>query len=386
MRVLCTAIPSAGHLNPLLPLTRALVAAGHEVMLAAGSGAAPTAKAAGLVAVPAGLDESEMVAEATARLRDVAPDRRGIEMFARIAAPAMLRDLLPHLDELAPDLVINEEGEWGGPVLAAVAGIPAAAHGWGAPLWTEDELDLISAATAPLWEEHDVRPASPAGLFAGLYIDACPPLLQAPRARGIPRRRGIRFEAFDSGEAPPARLDGNRRRPFVYATLGTVPTFNVAPTLIDALSQALGDLPVEAVVTIGKNNDPDDLRPLPANVRAVRHVSQVQALRRSAVAVTHGGAGSTLAALSFGVPLLILPRGAPSQRRLGSRCAELGAALVLQPDEANVDAIREALKTLIEDESFRIGARRIRSSIRRRPPARTLVPAIEMVANAAREP
>jgi hypothetical protein len=45
---------------------------------------------------------------------------RGVAMFATIAAPALLRDLLAQLDRL-PDLVINEEGEWGGPVLAAIA-------------------------------------------------------------------------------------------------------------------------------------------------------------------------------------------------------------------------------------------------------------------------
>jgi len=379
--VLCTAIPSAGHINPLLPLTRALVAAGHEVMLASGTEAAPTAKATELVLVRAGLDEPEMVAQAAARLRDVVPQRRGIEMFARIAAPAMLRDLLPRLDELAPDLVLNEEGEWGGPVLAAIAGIPAAAHGWGAPLWDEGELEVISAAIAPLWEEHNVRAASPAGLFDGLYIDACPPLLQTAAAKRIPRRRGIRFEAFDSGEASPPWLDAPRAYPLVYATLGTVPTFNVAPTLLAALPQALGELPVNAVLTIGKNNDPDDLQPLPANVQAVRHLSQVQALSKAAVAITHGGAGSTLAALSFGIPLLVLPRGAPSQRRLASRCAELGAALVLQPEEAHPGAIQEAVQALIEDEKFRASARYIRDSIRDQPTAPTVVPHLELLAN-----
>ena len=378
--MLCTAVPSAGHVNPLLPLARSLVAAGHEVALASGGGAAPAAKAAGLVFVQAGLDEAELVAQAEARLRDVAPQSRGIEMFARIAAPAMLRDLLPQLDELAPDLVVNEEGEWGGPVLAAVAGIAAAAHGWGAPLWSDHELDAISAATAPLWEEHGVTPASPAGLFDDVYIDPCPPLLQTPLVQRIPRRRGIRFEAFDSGEAAPPWLDAPRGYPLVYATLGTVPTFNVAPTLLAAVARALGELRVMGILTIGQNNDPDDVEAVPANVRVMRHLSQVQALGRAAVAITHGGAGSTLAALSFGVPLLIVPRGAPSQRRLASRCAELGAALVLQSDDANHGAIREAVQKLMEDETFRMSAQRIRDSIRDQPSAQTLVPHLELLA------
>ena len=82
MRVLCTAVPSAGHVNPLLPLARSLVRAGHEVMFASGDGAALAAEAAGLVFVRAGLDEPEMVAQAATQLRDVVAQSRGIEMFA----------------------------------------------------------------------------------------------------------------------------------------------------------------------------------------------------------------------------------------------------------------------------------------------------------------
>jgi UDP:flavonoid glycosyltransferase YjiC (YdhE family) len=378
--VLFTAIPSAGHVNPLLPLARTLVTAGHKVMLASGNGAAMPAKSAGLVFVRAGLDEPEMMAQAATQLRDVAAQSRGIEMFASIAAPAMLRDLLPEVEDLAPDLLINEEGEWGGPLLASIVGIPAVAHGWGAPLWSQAELAAISTATAPLWAEHGITPASPAGLFDGLYIDACPPLLQTAGAKRIARRRPIRFEAFDSGEALPPWLDAPRRHPLVYATLGTVPTFNFAPALFAALAGALGELPVDAVLAIGRNNDPDDLQPLPTNVRAVSHLSQVQVLSRSAVAITHGGAGSTLAALSFGIPLLILPRGAPSQRRLASRCAELGAAVVLQQAEAHPGAIREAVQALIEDEAFRVSAQHIRDSIHDQPTVQTLVPHLEILA------
>lgn len=349
-------------------------------MLASGRGAATAAKAAGLAFVGAGLDEHELAAQAAARLGDLTPSVRGIAMFATIAAPALLRDLLPQLDRLAPDLVIHEEGEWGGPVLAAKADVPAVAHGWGAPLWSDDELDAISAATAPLWSEHGVTPGSPAGLFDHLYVDACPPLLQTPRATQIMHRRTIRFEPFDSRDDAPPWLDPPRARPLVYATLGTVPTFNTAPELLAALVQALAGVAVDAVLTIGTNNDPNDLEPLPANVRVERHLSQIQVLRRSSLAITHGGAGSTLAALSFGLPLLILPRGAPSQQRLALRCAELGAALVLHPHETTSQAILDTIGRLLEDDSYRAGAHRIRESIRSQPHVDSLLPHLEALA------
>ena len=380
MRVLFTAVPSAGHVNPLLPLARALVATGHEVTLTSGRAAAATATTAGIGFVEAGLDESEMVAQAAARFGDLAAPIRGIAMFAAIAAPAFVRDALPQLDRLAPDLVINEEGEWGGPVLAAIAGVPAVSHGWGAPLWSDDELQAIAAAVAPLWREHNVTPSSPAGLFDRLYIDTCPPVLQSHAAARIPHRRPLRFEPFDSEEQPPAWLREPRARPLLYATLGTVPAFNVAPTLLAALAEGLGDLDVDAVVTVGMNNDPRSLRPLPPNVRAERHLSQVEVLSRSSVAITHGGAGSTLAALSFGVPLLLLPGGAPSQRRLAASCVDCGAALALDRDSASAPAIREAVQELLEDGSYRASAQRVRASICEQPTARTLVSELTKIA------
>jgi UDP:flavonoid glycosyltransferase YjiC (YdhE family) len=367
-------------MNPLLPLARALGAAGHEVTLASGSEASATAAAAGFAFVEAGLDEGEMVARAAAELQDVAPGDRGIAMFAGIAAPALLRDLLPRLRRLAADLVIFDEGEWGGPVLAAIAGVPAVAHGWGAPLWTDDDLAAIAAAAAPLWTEHGLTPASPAGLFDGVYVDPCPPPLQYERAARVPRRRTVRFEPFDSGEEPPQWLEELRGRPLVYVTLGTVPTFNTAPDLIAAISDALADLDVDAVLTVGLNNDPRSLGPWPGNVRVAQHVSQVHVLRRSSAAVTHGGAGSTLAALAHGVPLLVTPRGAPSQRRLATRCAERCAALVLDADETTPGAIRAAVRALLEDANYRTQAENIRDSINAQPGAEALVPELETLA------
>ncbi|MDX6370907.1 MAG: hypothetical protein QOG93_2409 [Gaiellaceae bacterium] len=381
MRVLCTAVASAGHVNPLLPLARALAAVGHDVTVASGPRAVAGAKPAGLQLVEAGLDEHEMATQAAERLQHLPPSTRGIAMFATIAAPALLGDLLSQLDRLSPDLVINEEGEWGGPVLAAVAGVPAVTQGWGAPLWSEDELEAIDSATAPLWREHDVTATSPAGLFDHLYIDPCPPLLQSPRAtQVIQHRRTTRFEPFDSGDAAPPWLETRDPRPLVYATLGTVPTFNTAPQLLEALMQGLGELDVDAVVTVGSNNDPDDLQPRPENVRVERHLSQVQVLSRSSLAITHGGAGSTLAALTFGLPLLLLPRGAPSQQRLAARCAELGAALVLDPNHTTPAAIRDATERLLDNPNYRASAHRIRESIGSEPQAPSLVPHLEALA------
>ena len=62
-------------------------------------------------------------------------------------------------------------------------------------------------ATAPLWRQHGVEPTSPGALFDHLYLDTCPPILQARHAERVARRQTLRFQPFDSGHRLPPWLD-----------------------------------------------------------------------------------------------------------------------------------------------------------------------------------
>ena len=132
---------------------------------------------------------------------------------------------------------------------------------------------------------------------------------------------------------------------------------------------------------MGKNNDPRDLLPLPPNVRAERYLPQAQVLARSSFAITHGGAGSTIAALAFGLPVLVLPRGAPSQHRLAARCVECGVGLALEPDNVSPATVHDALRALLANTALRTGAERVRASIDAQPDVTATVPALETLAH-----
>ena len=56
MRVLFTCVVGFGHFNPMVPLARAFVAAGHDVAVATDPAFCPTVEAMGFTAHPAGLD------------------------------------------------------------------------------------------------------------------------------------------------------------------------------------------------------------------------------------------------------------------------------------------------------------------------------------------
>jgi UDP:flavonoid glycosyltransferase YjiC (YdhE family) len=363
--VLLTTIPSHGHLHPLVPVARALRERGHSVAVATAPDFAAAVEATGLPAIPAGVPEAELVArmERRAGRGAAAPGEWGLTMFAEEAAPPMVRELLDR--DTRPDLVVHEEGEWGGPVAAAVAGVPSVAVGWGAPLWTREELRLIDSLVRPLWARHAVTPRSPAGLFDHLYLDTCPPTLQSGAIEAIAAARPMRREPVEGADEMVEAHDS--AEPQVYVTLGTVPTFNRDPQLLAAIVEALSRESMRILVTVGPGNDPTFL-PEQARLRVEQYLPQSQALAGSALAVTHGGAGSTVGALACGLPVLVLPRGAPSQRRMASACVAAGVGIALENDQIDESAVRTAVRRLLDHSGYRRRAEAVRDELAQLPP------------------
>ena len=73
------------------------------------------------------------------------------------------------------------------------------------------------------------------------------------------------------------------------------------------------------------------LGPQPSNVHVHQYIPQELLLPHCAAVVTHGGAGSTLGALAFGLPLLVVPQGADHFYN-ADRVVAAGAAVQLMPD------------------------------------------------------
>ncbi len=156
--------------------------------------------------------------------------------------------------------------------------------------------------------------------------------------------------------APPATVPAVR--PLVYASLGTA--FNQeAGDLYARIVAGVRDLPVELLVTVGRDLDPAELGPALANVRVERYVPQWAVLRHAAVAVTHGGSGGVVAALAHGVPVVALPLGA-DQPSNADRIRALGTGRVLTAVDATPPEIGTAVEALLGDGPERAAARHLR--------------------------
>ncbi len=370
MRVLFTCIQGYGHLHPMLPLACALEEAGHQVAFSSSERFCSRIRQAGFAALPAGPDLAEVHEQALRRIETstFGPDdpwRFGALLFAGVAGPAKAADLAELVTDWEADLVVHDTTDFAGPLAAARAGVPYAAHSFGALLPSEFWM-LGSELMAPAWKQWGLAPGPLAGMFRHLYLDICPPGFQAPHARHLDMAHPLRPVPFDTtveAGLPPwvATLEG---RPTVYVTLGTID--NHAPGVFETVLEGLRDEPVNVVVTVGHTRDPDDLGPQPDHVHVERYVPQSLLFPHCDAVVAHGGSGTTLSALAAGLPLLLLPQGA-NQFWNAERAVELGIGSRLLPDELDPAAVRREVRTLLDEPSYRSRAQALRHEIEQMP-------------------
>ena len=97
MRVLFSSTRGAGHLQPLLPYARALVARGHEVAVAAPEGVSKTVRDAGLPLLPFDHPGDEALAPIWAL------DASGLRLQARRLAEEIAA--MPTIDDVVDAMV-----------------------------------------------------------------------------------------------------------------------------------------------------------------------------------------------------------------------------------------------------------------------------------------
>jgi MGT family glycosyltransferase len=147
----------------------------------------------------------------------------------------------------------------------------------------------------------------------------------------------------------------------VYFTLGTV--FNLeSGDLFARVLAGLRDLPINVIATVGREIDPAEFDPQPANIRIERYIPQTVILPLCAAVVSHGGSGSVIGALAHGLPSVLIPMGA-DQPLNAARCAALGVGLALDAVAATPEAIRAAVATVLENPGYRAAAERLRDEI-----------------------
>ncbi|MFD9701171.1 glycosyltransferase [Lentzea sp. NPDC059081] len=335
MKALFTTFPAYGHLLPMLPLATAAAAAGDEVVVVASAELHGTVD--GLQVRALGPSLPDLLAENDRRSgQDVLEYRTDndraldatIALFSTTRADVAFDALCELVAHERPDVIVAEMWDYLAPLVAQRLGIPwvSFVHSPATPIDAVLHGGLVTAAqqrelatptplaTVQLWPEW-LEQHTP-------QTDDAMPIATSP------------YDTSAHVDLP----DFDGARPVVLVTLGTVVD---DLDLLNAAVRGVLDAGADALVTSGLTATPGQVEGEPGRVHAVPFAPISRLLDRVRAVVTAGGSGTTLAALSRGLPLAFVPRIA-NQPLVASLVTGFGAGTVCD-DPATVAAAVSAM-------------------------------------------
>ena len=368
MRALFVIRPFYGHLHPVVPLARALCAAGHEVVFATEERFCGVVEQCGFVAAPAGLDP-------------FAPAPYEGYEFSEPVTQCKVEDILGIAARRQYHLILRDPTDFAAVIAAEALGIPQATVGFsrfcGNWWWRGvlgSSLDSVRLRLRITPDPELER------LYPWLYIDTVPPWLQEEEGLPLDVLCRIRPEPYQAPPPPGALgVDELPDEPIVLVTLGTV--FNRRPELLERLCRGALRAGTNVICTLGPRQD---ARSLPAlqrlGVQVADYVPFGDILPHCAAVVTHGGYNTMLAALMQGVPLMLVPLGADNVHN-AERCAEEGAGLTAAAETVTERRVAELVSIMVTQPEFRDAAERLGARTAALPGAAAAVPILERLGN-----
>ncbi len=377
MRFLFTFAGGSGHAEPLVPVALAAQAAGHTVAVAGAASATAGLRERGLatfddpdlsrpdLATIAPLVEVDLEHE-DAVLRDFYAGRSARVRAISVAALC---------STWSPEAIVCDEVDFGAMVAAEHAGLPHATVLVNAS-GSFVRAELLGAALNDLRAEHGLPTDPHLGMLSRhLVLSPFAPSFRDPSAPLPATAHSFRAGTNAAPAVRPDWLHTLPDAPSVYFTLGTV--FNMeSGDLFTRVLTGLRDLPVNLVVTVGRELDPARFGPQPGNVHIASYLPQGDVLPYCDLVVSHGGSGTLAATLATGLPCLLLPMGA-DQPGNARRCVELGLGIALDVTRCTPDEVHAAAAEVLREPGYRLAARRFRDEIAGLPGPEAMVALLE---------
>lgn len=359
MRLLFSFVDGNGHFLPLVGLARAAIDDGHSVVFVCGPRIADLVRSEGFEILSFG---NQTVSSPTkSPLRSVDRERELREFIERFMGETALRKagaMADAIEAFRPDMVVAEETDLGSIIGAEQMGVPVAT----VTVLASGSFLRLDRLLEPFNLLRKSAGLGPTGKIHGdLVLSPVPPSYRDPRFP-LPEK------SFSFRQPMKARPYPKGSNPLVYVTLGTV--FNLeSGDLFNRVLDGLSPLPVDIVMTIGNHLDPQEFGDQPPNVSIHRYLPQDDVLASASAVVSHGGSGSTLGALAFGLPSVIIPMGA-DQPWNADRCMDLGCALVEGPVALTPESIRNSVSEVLQDRRYRDVAEGIAAEYQTMPTAK----------------
>ncbi|PEU95672.1 glycosyl transferase [Bacillus cereus] len=148
----------------------------------------------------------------------------------------------------------------------------------------------------------------------------------------------------------------------IFISMGTV--FNEQPELYEKCFEAFKDVEATVVLVVGKKINISQFENVPNNFKLYNYVPQLEVLQHADVFVTHGGMNSSSEALYYGVPLVVIPVTG-DQPLVAKRVNEVGAGIRLNRKELTSELLRESVKKVMNDVTFKENSRKVGESLRK---------------------
>ncbi|NRQ71142.1 glycosyl transferase [Bacillus cereus] len=147
----------------------------------------------------------------------------------------------------------------------------------------------------------------------------------------------------------------------IFISMGTV--FNEQPALYEKCFEAFKDVDATVVLVVGKKINISQFENIPKNFKLYNYVPQLEVLQHADVFVTHGGMNSSSEALYYGVPLVVIPVTG-DQPFVAKRLTDVGAGIRLNRNELTSELLRETVKKVMDDVTFKENSRKVGESLR----------------------
>jgi MGT family glycosyltransferase len=395
VRVFQALIAFSGNAPPQLAITRELVERGHEVRVLAHRATRQRVEATGaeFVEFHRAFPEMDITRRETDTLRDWEA-RTPIGYVRALLKNALFafvedvaRDCVELLEDWPAEVVVFDWMLIGVAIAAERAGLPAVTLVHcpytlpvdGAPPMTGLGLRPMPGRVG------DLRDRVLAGVVRRVFAAAGRPVINrarseqglAPLSAWEDQLLGVRavymMTAAELDFASRGRLPANVHyvgpafEPYTHEWESPWPQANTDPlvlisfstsymnqrALVQRVLDAVGGLPVRALLTAGPALEVDQLR-LPANARAVAFIPHRTVLPHAALVVTHAGWQTINAALSDGVPLVCVPDGR-DQPDNAARVLAAGAGVRVRK-KTSPQKLRRVIAQALGDPALKRGA------------------------------
>ncbi|WP_339199865.1 macrolide family glycosyltransferase [Paenibacillus sp. FSL P4-0176] len=380
-RVLVVITPAEGHVNPSLGLVTQLIDNGEEVIYVCTEEYRSRIEQTGAQIITYPFPQDAFSHDPVLKPQEYKHSYQFIYMMVS----GIIRRIIPNVLQVIEDqkfdyMIFDSLMGWGGTILAEKLGIPAvcsiASFAFVEPLGSSSVLnetetkELYEATmkiTTELAEELQVSipameeiPAHTGQLklvYTSRYFQ--------PQAEKLDDRFIFTGPSIITRQDAPTfsfELLRERYPQTVYIAMGTILNKNL--DFYQLCFEALGDLPVNVVLSSGKYTDMTPLADqIPPNFIVKPYIAQLDMLQHTDVFITHAGMNSTSEALYYNVPMVMIPLTS-DQPLVANRVQELGAGITLNKHNLSATNLREALTEVLHNSLYRRQAYLIGESLR----------------------